>query len=118
VIEGATGNGTSWSNASGDIQSLINNASSGDQIWVAAGTYKPNRKPNALGTITPDDRQNAFVLKSGVSIYGGFSGSETTLNQRDWFANETILSGDYNNNDVVSGSGSTLSITNNGENAL
>lgn len=118
VKENGSGNGTSWTDASGDIQLLINNASSGDQIWVAAGTYKPNRKPNALSTITPNDRQNSFVLKAGVEIYGGFNGTETSIDQRDWFANETILSGDYNDNDLVTGSGSTLSITNNGENAL
>lgn len=35
----ATGDGTgsSWDNASGDLQEMINASASGDQIWVAAG---------------------------------------------------------------------------------
>jgi len=86
--------GTSWVNAASDLQLTINNSSSGDEIWVAAGTYKPNRRADALGTITANDRNNAFVLKPGVKIYGGFAGSETLLSQRNWTTNTTILSGD------------------------
>ncbi|MFT3753971.1 MAG: choice-of-anchor Q domain-containing protein [Paludibacter sp.] len=91
-----TGVGTSWANASPDLQLMINNSNYGDQIWVAAGTYKPNRRADALGTITPASKYNAFVLKSGVKIYGGFVGNETSLVQQNWTANATILSGDIN----------------------
>ncbi|MDD3322033.1 MAG: choice-of-anchor Q domain-containing protein [Paludibacter sp.] len=87
--------GTSWANASSDLQLMINNSSYGDEVWVAAGTYYPNRKANAISTITLNDRNNAFVLKSGVKIYGGFVGNdETLLSQRNWTKNITILSGD------------------------
>jgi hypothetical protein len=86
--------GTSWANAASDLQLTINNASSGDQIWVVAGTYLPNRRADALGTITMNDRNNAFVLKSGVKIYGGFVGTETLLSQLNWTTNVTTLSGD------------------------
>jgi len=89
-----TGAGTSWANASSDLQLMINNSNSGDQIWVKAGTYKPNRKADATSTITANDRNNAFVLKSGVKIYGGFAGSETLLSLRNWTTNVTTLSGD------------------------
>jgi parallel beta-helix repeat protein len=47
-------------------------------------------------------------------MYGGFPNGGGT---RDIAANPTILSGDFNGNDVVTGSGSTLSITGNDENA-
>jgi hypothetical protein len=89
-----TFSGTSWANAANDLQLTINNSSSGDEIWVAAGTYKPNRRADALGTITATDRTNSFVLKSGVKVYGGFAGTESSLSQRDYSANVTILSGD------------------------
>ena len=86
--------GSSWANATSDLQLLINNSVSTDQIWMAAGTYKPNRRADATGTITLNNRNNAFVLKSGVKIYGGFVGTETILSQRDFTANIVFLSGD------------------------
>ncbi|RNI37236.1 hypothetical protein EFY79_07480, partial [Hanamia caeni] len=91
-----TGDGTSWANASGDLQATINSSVAGDQVWVAAGTYLPNRRADALTVITPNDRCNAFVLKSNVKMYGGFAGNETALTQRDSTRtiNNTILSGD------------------------
>jgi hypothetical protein len=52
-----------------------------------------------------------------MKIYGGFDGTESLLSERDWAANITTLSGDFNNDDVVTGGGSTLTFTNNTENA-
>jgi len=62
-----------------------NASSPGDQVWVAAGTYKPT---------TTTNRGISFSLKNGVAVYGGFNGTETLLSQRNWVANVTILSGD------------------------
>jgi hypothetical protein len=78
-------NGMSWTDAYTDLQEALSSAVSGDQIWVAAGTYKPT-----AGTV----RSATFSLKSGVAIYGGFAGSETLLVERNTAANLTILSGD------------------------
>jgi chitodextrinase len=94
VTENGVGDGSSWANASGDLQLMINNSIAGDTIFVAEGTYKPIRPANDLGTIDNDNRDNAFVLKSGVKIYGGFVGNENSLDERQLGANETILSGD------------------------
>ncbi len=93
VNDDATGanNGSSWADAYTSLQSALAAATSGDQIWVAAGVYKPT-----AGT----DRNVAFTLKSGVEIYGGFAGTESSLDERDWQVNSTILSGDIDNNDV------------------
>ena len=33
-------------------------------------------------------------MKNGVAIYGGFAGSESNLEERDWVSNVTIPSGD------------------------
>ena len=78
-------NGTSWSDAYPDLQSALNAAQSGEQIWVAQGTYKPT---------TGTSRTASFQMKTGVDLYGGFAGTEKRLKQRDFRANETILSGD------------------------
>ncbi len=41
--DGAGGNGcTTWVDACPDLQTALGLADSGDQMWVAAGTYKPD----------------------------------------------------------------------------
>ncbi|MBX0335470.1 right-handed parallel beta-helix repeat-containing protein [Pontibacter sp. HSC-14F20] len=100
VKPGGTGDGSSWAQASSDLQAMINSLDAGGDIWVARGTYKPNRKANAPNTVTPHNRDNAFVLRAYVKIYGGFNGSETKLEQRNPDVNVTVLSGDFNGNDI------------------
>jgi hypothetical protein len=101
------GNCSSWDDAC-ELQTALISAVSGDEIWVAAGTYKPT---------TSTDRSPAFQLKSSVSVYGGFAGDETHREDRDPVANLTTLSGDIgvggNNSDnsfhvVTGGAGSIL----------
>ncbi|MBP7534841.1 MAG: right-handed parallel beta-helix repeat-containing protein, partial [Chitinophagales bacterium] len=110
-----TMDGSSWANASSNLQATINASAAGDAVWVAAGTYKPTLGP--FGVVPSDPRDKTFYVKDGVKIYGGFAGTETLLSERNITANITTLSGDFNSNDAVSGSGSTLSITGNTENA-
>jgi hypothetical protein len=83
----ATGrnDGSSWEDAFTDLRSALIAAVSGDDIWVAAGVYRPTS-----GT----DRNIAFDLKAGVALYGGFAGTESALDQRNWTTNLTALSGD------------------------
>ena len=83
------GDGTSWADAFTALQPALEAAQSGDQLWVAAGTYIPS-----LESIPGDPRSASFQMKNGVAIYGGFAGGETELEQRDWVGNPTILSGD------------------------
>jgi len=79
--------GKSWATAFKKVQEGLDAAAAagGGEVWVTAGTYKPTDST---------DRTIFFLLKPGVALYGGFKGTETSLSQRDWQANVTILSGD------------------------
>ena len=96
VDAAATGanHGSSWMNAFVDLQSALDVAQSGDEIWVAHGRYMPSRR-----TIPDDPRSATFGLIAGVALFGGFAGGETARAQADPFMNETILSGDFNGDD-------------------
>ncbi len=95
VDDTATGENTglNWTDAFTDLQTALDLVSSGDQIWVAAGTYKPTKRTEQMVA-----RTEAFALASCLKIYGGFFGNEDpatfNLDDRDFVANETILSGD------------------------
>lgn len=114
VSPNGTGDGSSWGTASGSLQAMIDASSTNDEIWVQAGTYHPTESPDEFSS---DVRDKAFHLSTDMKIYGGFSGIETQLSERNWVTNPTILSGDLNDNDIISGLGSTLAIGNNSENA-
>lgn len=94
VDEQAAGanNGTSWNDAYTDLQdALALSANCGlTEIWVAQGTYKPGAS-----------EYDSFVIPEGVTLLGGFTGNETSSDQRDWNVAPTILSGDINGNAVA-----------------
>jgi len=98
VDDNTTGNGsgTLWVNAFKYLQDALLNASSGDEVWVAEGTYMPDEGEKE----TKGDRLATFKLLNGVGIYGGFIGGETKREPKG-DANKTILSGaiDVNNTD-------------------
>jgi hypothetical protein len=96
VNHAATGanNGTSWTNAFTRLQPAISAAAAGDEVWVARGTYAPTT------IATPTSRFLSFELKSNISVFGGFRGTETARAQRNPSANETILSGDILGDDT------------------
>jgi Right handed beta helix region len=92
-LAGGLDNGSSWADAyrSADgVARALAASVAGDEIWVAAGTYKP--------TLTTT-RTLYHDLRSGVGVYGGFAGAETARDQRDVDANPTLLSGDLAGND-------------------
>ena len=89
------GDGRNWVTAYDNLQDALALAVSGNEIWVAQGVYYPDVGNSQLD----GDRLATFVLKEGVSLYGGFNGTESNLNQRNVDINTTILSGDVDNND-------------------
>lgn len=98
VKENGAGNedGTSWANAFATLQEALEIATEGKLIWIAEGTYYPTK--DRSGNDNPADaRTKTFQMKNGVEIYGGFAGNEAAdfdIRNRDFSANETILSGD------------------------
>ncbi|MDR4469758.1 MAG: right-handed parallel beta-helix repeat-containing protein [Nitrospira sp.] len=97
VTPTGTGDGSSWANATGDLQAALDNCAT-NEVWVAAGTYKPTAYP--LGcTSCSSPRNYAFFIKDGMKVYGGFAGGEAALTDRVP-GNETILSGDVDNNNI------------------
>lgn len=67
--------GNSWQTAYRSIQAAVDDAAaSGEDVWVARGTYAEK-----------------VVAGAPVNLYGGFAGTETDLNARDWLANPTVI---------------------------
>jgi predicted outer membrane repeat protein len=99
--------GANWASACELQYALQSIAVSGDELWVAAGIYTPT---------TSTDRYATFQLRSGIAVYGGFAGTESTRDVRNFTTNITVLSGnigdsnisDDNSYHVVTGSGTDL----------
>lgn len=104
VKPGGTGNGTSWEEASGDLQRMIDELADNNpqhlpgEVWVAAGTYEPQSQ-----LIQGTGYSASFRMRDGISVYGGFAGTETAKAGRHkkeggmpWeFTNQTILTAAY-----------------------
>lgn len=100
VKEGATGSGLSWDDASCDLQRMIDELANNNpqnlagEVWVAKGEYEPQSQIISATTYSA-----SFRMRDGISVYGGFAGTETTKQERakgsmPWnYTNETILRG-------------------------
>lgn len=87
--------GTNWPTAKRTYQAGLASAAYGAHVWMAEGTYRPNdADTNDLW------RAQAFALKNGVSVLGGFAGTEVDEHQRNFAAHFVILSGDLDHNDA------------------
>ena len=101
-------NGSDWANAFKYLQNALALASSGDEIHVAQGIYRPHElvmppppPPAPPPPPPPPDRTATFRLKNGVVIRGGFAGiGEPDPDARDIDLYETVLSGDLTGNDI------------------
>ena len=76
------GDGTSWDDATDDIQWAINNLAENapgekGEVWVAAGTYVVKDR------ITDDTSSPvSLLMKNGISVYGAFKGTEKRRSER------------------------------------
>lgn len=103
VTQTGSGNfsGSSWGNSSNDLQAMINASSDGDDIWVKRGTYYPTAYPSGCSGCS-SSRDYTFFMKSGVKIYGQFSGTESSITERVLGVGESVLSGDLANDGISS----------------
>ena len=83
VKQGGTGNGTSWTNASGDIQRMIDELADNNpggqpgEVWIAEGEYEPQTQ-----LISNASYSASFRMRDGISVYGGFAGGEASKTER------------------------------------
>lgn len=88
VTPDGAGNGSSWEQATAELQAAIFKSSISDcSIWVKEGCYYGH----------PSDNQ-AFLLLNNAKLYGGFKGDEPydyDLSQRDFEAHSTHLDGNH-----------------------
>jgi len=106
----AGGNGSSWATAFRHLQDALDTGAGCDEvseIWVARGLYLPDQG----GGQTAGNRDAAFQLHNGLAIYGGFSGGETMLEQRNWQTFLTILSGDIGITDTPNDNSYTVAVS-------
>lgn len=104
VKKGGTGDGSSWDNASGDLQKMIdeladnNPQNQAGEVWVAQGTYAPQAQ-----LISGTAYSASFRMRDGISVYGGFDADNPESSKQDrqkgtmpWdYTNETKLEGAY-----------------------
>ncbi len=108
------GDGLSWATAKNNLQDAINDLhnhmvqagiTEGGCIYVAQGTYKPTESTEQMGGGV---LFTAFKLYGGISVYGGYAGTETgddllpenremkSATGKPWeLKYETILSGNH-----------------------
>lgn len=68
--------GETWETAKENILSVLSTMTAEQEIWMKKGTYKSEYIQDKVA--------------NNIKIYGGFEGTESNINQRD-FSNQTIL---------------------------
>lgn len=69
------GDGSSWANAFTNLQAALSTAPPESEYWAHAGIYA------------------SCTLRTNAAVYGGFAGSETTRESRDWRSFPTVIDG-------------------------
>lgn len=72
--------GKTWNTAYHKVQDAINELARSKQpgeVWVAHGTYEPSEL-----MVLGENSTAAFVMKDGISVYGGFNGTEESRVER------------------------------------
>ena len=101
----ATDAGSSWQNTT-TLADALGRATAGTEVWVKGYA---STSPDSVYVVPT---QAGFTLRSGVSLYGGFAGYETSADLRAVvdgkayrFAYRTVLTGDIGRNDTPDNDG-------------
>ncbi|NIG54646.1 S-layer family protein, partial [Chitinophaga sp. Cy-1792] len=99
VKKGSNGDGSSWSNAMGEVADALRAANLNTQtseIWVAGGNYNPKYNVSDLDPDGVFPSEACFTILKNIKIYGGFAGTESSLAERNLklTENKTVLNGD------------------------
>ncbi len=94
----ATGSasGLSWSDAFPTLQAALVHGGSSHEIWVAEGVYFPDQGGGQI----PGNTAAKFVLPAGITLRGGFAGTESSATQANPTAHPTVLSADVGRDDT------------------
>lgn len=86
----ATGpqDGASWATAFVTLQAAVDAAAPGDELWIAAGVYGEGRVDEETGR-----RTGALHIDKALTLYGGFAGTEESLEGRAPDVNVTVIDG-------------------------
>lgn len=84
--------GSSWANAFTDLESAIAITEEGGEIWIAEGTY-PCPSTETTNNVY-------FTIDVNMGIFGGFNGTESSIEDRDVELYKVILDADQNDDDV------------------
>ncbi|MBD3338993.1 MAG: hypothetical protein GF353_07785, partial [Candidatus Lokiarchaeota archaeon] len=101
-----SGDGQSWITAKKTVIEALSAVSSGQEIWVAEGTYYVS-----LNQTTETDRTVTFEIPENIAIYGGFKAG-SIFSKRDPEAYKTILSGSLGNSATETDNAYTVVKTN------
>lgn len=111
-VVGSNGSGSSWENALTELADALKWAKENQlqwtttntlKIYVAKGIYYPKYSPRDGANFANEGKDNSFLLVNNVQVYGGFdpaNGIFDLSQDRIFTEGTTVLSGDFNNNDV------------------
>ncbi len=98
VKEGTSGEGHFWDEAT-SLSDALANVAAGDTIFIAAGTYYPDK------VITNGDPANegdkTFEIAKNITLIGGYPENASDGATSDPATNKTILSGDLGSGNVA-----------------
>ncbi len=109
------GDGLSWATAFNDLDAALDVAT---EVWIAEGVYLPTRRQDLS-----DPRSATFKMQANTTLFGGFAGTETSVDQRvrdgyGLLVHETILSGDLGVDDDLTDNAYTVVYANSRENLV